>query len=240
MTALARIHIAKKDLGLDDETYRALLERVTGKTSSKRMTSVEHQAVIDEMKRLGWSASLPSRSRQGRSSPLEGKYAPKLQAQWISAWNLGIVRSKHDKAMLAFVKRQTGLDHTRFLHHDEDAKKAIEGLKAWMSREANVVWNIYQGVPKVALKDHERAQMDPRARVLWAIFEKLICLGAFQPFAGELSWSDIERWAWKKGHATSQAIQFWDDASWHTAMNKAGAWLRASKAKKRPKTGKAA
>ena len=43
-------------------------------------------------------------------------------------------------ALVAFVKRQTGVDHIRFLHHADDAAKAIEGLKAWLAREGGVKW----------------------------------------------------------------------------------------------------
>lgn len=32
---LAKIHIARKDLGLDEDTYRAVLIRITGKRSAK-------------------------------------------------------------------------------------------------------------------------------------------------------------------------------------------------------------
>lgn len=35
-TLIAKIHIAKKDLAMDDATYRDVLVRVTGKDSCKR------------------------------------------------------------------------------------------------------------------------------------------------------------------------------------------------------------
>lgn len=60
---LAKIHIGKKALGLDDDTYRALLERVTGKTSSKDLSIKELEAVITEMKRLGFT---PKKKEIGR------------------------------------------------------------------------------------------------------------------------------------------------------------------------------
>lgn len=137
MTQLARIHIAKKELGLDDDAYRDVLMRVTGKASSKDMTITERDDVINEMRRLGWQAGA---SKGGRKR-LDGKYAPKLQALWISGWHLGIVRDRSDSALIAFVKRQTGLDHTRFLYDDRDARKVIEALKKWLEREGGVDWS---------------------------------------------------------------------------------------------------
>ena len=43
-------------------------------------------------------------------------------------------------ALVAFVKRQAGVDHVRFLRYGDDAAKAIEALKGWMEREADVDW----------------------------------------------------------------------------------------------------
>ncbi|MGO1072585.1 gp16 family protein [Lysobacter sp. CA199] len=49
---LGRIHQAKKALRLDDETYREILVRVTGKASSAAMSGSERRLVIDEFDRL--------------------------------------------------------------------------------------------------------------------------------------------------------------------------------------------
>ncbi|OHX21222.1 gp16 family protein [Chromobacterium sphagni] len=52
--ALAMIHIAKKELGLDDETYRAMLLSVGGAASSKDLTQDGIDRVLTHMKRCGW------------------------------------------------------------------------------------------------------------------------------------------------------------------------------------------
>lgn len=138
MSALRTIHVGVRQLGLDDAVKRALYERVTGKTSAADMTEAERRAVVAELERQGFDRS--SRGAGKRRKPLSGPYAKKLQALWIAAWNLGLVRNRDDKALLAFVKRQTGLDHTRFLHHADDAAKAIEALKGWLARDGGVDW----------------------------------------------------------------------------------------------------
>ena len=63
-----------------------------------------------------------------------------LRALWISAWHLGLTRSRDDAALMAFVARQTGADHPRFLTDPADAAKAIEGMKAWIARDGGVEW----------------------------------------------------------------------------------------------------
>lgn len=51
---MAKIHIAKKELALDDDTYRDVLWRVTGKRSCKDMTIAELEAVIKDMQNSGF------------------------------------------------------------------------------------------------------------------------------------------------------------------------------------------
>ncbi|MGS4886113.1 regulatory protein GemA [Roseibium sp. MB-4] len=126
MTAIAKIHILKSQAGLDDDTYRAFLEKHTGSRSSKDMTAGQRLTVISELQKL-----LPAEHRLMAT----GKFGKKLQALWIAGYNLGVVTNKSDKAMIAWLKRQTGLDHHRFLSKDEDAAKAIDALKIWFRRE---------------------------------------------------------------------------------------------------------
>lgn len=52
---LAKVHIAKKELGLDDGTYRDVLRRVTGKTSAADLSKEKLEAVLAEFVRLGWT-----------------------------------------------------------------------------------------------------------------------------------------------------------------------------------------
>lgn len=136
MSSIAAMHVAKKQLALDDDTYRAALVLVTGKSSSADMTETERQKVLEHFRQRGFKTG-----STGRRRPLEGRFAPKLQALWIAGWNLGLVRDRDDRALIAFVKRQTGIDHVRFLRHGSDAIKAIEALKGWLARAGGVDWS---------------------------------------------------------------------------------------------------
>lgn len=60
---LAVIHIRKGQLGLDDETYRDLLERVAGVRSAKALDAAGRAKVLDELARLG---AKPYRGRKRR------------------------------------------------------------------------------------------------------------------------------------------------------------------------------
>lgn len=135
MTSIQILKIAQKQLGLDDDTYRDKLEALTGKRSARDLSEGERQKVYMAFQADGFVPTRPA----PKANRATGKFAPKLQALWIAGWNLGVFRNRTDKAMTAFLKRQTGIDHSRFLHHGEDARKVIEALKAWIIRETQAL-----------------------------------------------------------------------------------------------------
>lgn len=51
---MAKVHIGKKDLGLDDDTYRDVLWRVTGKRSCSDMTIAQLKEVVKDMESNGF------------------------------------------------------------------------------------------------------------------------------------------------------------------------------------------
>jgi len=152
---IGAIHALKNRAGLDDECYRDLVEAETGKRSSKELTIAEAVRVIDRLKGLSGGArrGIDDASNDGALARvgLDGPYAKKLQALWISAWHLGLAASRRDAALLAFVRRQTGIDHTRWLREAKDAARAIEGLKAWLARERGVRWSDHPNHPQLAV-----------------------------------------------------------------------------------------
>lgn len=52
---IAKIKIAQKELGMDDDTYRAVLMRAAGRKSCTQMSDGQLEAVLREMQRLGFS-----------------------------------------------------------------------------------------------------------------------------------------------------------------------------------------
>ena len=130
---LSKIHIAQKDLGLTRDSYEDLLQRVAGVRSAAKCSNQQLDNVLTEFRRLGFRPK-PKRKRAGRSRPLADQpLARKARALWLSLWNLGEIEDSSEDALASFVKRQTGVDDTRFLRVD-DANKVIEALKAWCDR----------------------------------------------------------------------------------------------------------
>ncbi|WP_353428739.1 regulatory protein GemA [Paracoccus denitrificans] len=158
MSAVKMIYAGIRAVGIQEEDdRRALFERVTGKRRLRQMTPADKDRVVAELRRLGF---------QGPTSRklLTGPYAKKLQALWIAGWNLGLVHNRNDEAIIAFVKRQTGLDHARWLRDPADGKRVVEALKDWLAREAGVMWGNTQGYDW--LKDHG-------GKIAWAQWRRL-------------------------------------------------------------------
>ncbi|MEJ0012814.1 MAG: regulatory protein GemA [Bauldia sp.] len=224
MNPLAAIHVGRKQLDLEEDDYRALLERVTGKRSSKGMTTAELFAVLDEMRRLGFKPG-----SKASAGGLDGPYAPKLRALWISGWHLGIVQARDDKALTAFVERQTGLSHTRFLRDAEDASAAIEALKAWLAREGGVDWSIDKNRRPAALNS-------PKCQVVIAQWRRLIALGAVHVGAGGEDATFAATVSLETGRAGLDDLT---DDDWSILMGALGRRVRTAQ-RRRPKVERAA
>lgn len=66
---LARIHLAKKELDLDDATYRSLLRSTTGKTSAGALGPGERWKVLLQLGRMGAKSGAPAGSEGGKPFP---------------------------------------------------------------------------------------------------------------------------------------------------------------------------
>lgn len=139
---IGAIHTIAKRIGLDEESRRDLIAATTGKRSARELDMGEAIRVIDRLKTIQGGGSAPA-AKGART--LDGDYAPKLRALWISGWHLGVVHDRTDAALLSFLERQTGIAHTRFLRSPADARKVIEALKAWLARAAGVEWPSERG-----------------------------------------------------------------------------------------------
>lgn len=122
---IALIHAAKRQLGLGDGEYRLLLRRVTGKGSSAELDLAQLDAVIDELRRLGFGVR-PRRKLNGLQR--------KIVALWAELGKAGVLRDRSDRALDRFIKRQTGVDAVQWLASDQAAQVA-EALKGWCQRE---------------------------------------------------------------------------------------------------------
>lgn len=159
---LAKVHIAKKQLGLDDDLYRETLKAVTGHSSARDCSEAQLETLIKHFSKAGFKPK--GKTFTGPST----KYAAKIHALWISGWNLGVIRDNSDAAMEAFILRQTSISKAQWLKDPKDAAKVIDALKAWLERDGGVVWTVKDAGGKKTKVDPKQAIIDSQAVICWA------------------------------------------------------------------------
>lgn len=215
---LAKVHIAKAQLALDDSTYRVLLKRVTGQDSSAKATDDGLVRVIEELKLKGWKDKPGARRARGAD---ERPQAAKLRALWISLWQLGEVEHRDDGALAAFVMRHTGMQALRW-NTVADLNKAIECLKGWCQRigyEPEPFTS--SALPRLEL---EGSYLPGLIHAQWGRLEKL---GAFR------TWGRLDTWLRSQGwHVAAPEFLTEDQAQF--AVRELGQWIRRVRRNRRP------
>ena len=125
------IHVAKRELALSDDCYRAMLMRVTGKNSSRHLNVIELGRVVAEFERLGFKKK-PS-NRAGEKNAGDDPQINKIRAIWIELGKAEHIENPSEKALIGWIKRQTVRDHPRFCTPTELAR-CIVALKLWAVR----------------------------------------------------------------------------------------------------------
>lgn len=121
------IHIAKQQLGMDDETYRAMLWSVARVKSSTELDFAGRKKVLDHLKACGFKVVRQSRKLA------DDPQSKMIRALWLQLHAAGKVRNPSETALAAFVTRQTKVDALQWLS-SEQASAVIEELKKWLAR----------------------------------------------------------------------------------------------------------
>lgn len=104
-TELARIHALKNELGLDDDTYRDLLEQVTGARSAGALDERGRAKVLDRLRSLG--AKGHKGTPHNLNSPERGPLLQKIEALLADqrlpwSYAVGIARQMYGREKLEF------------------------------------------------------------------------------------------------------------------------------------------
>jgi len=103
---LAKVHIAAKTLGLDDDTYRDMLSALTGQRSAGPLTDRQLVQVIAALRKRGWDDTDPRPARKRptpRATPGTAPLLGKIEALLADAgrpWTYAV----------AMVKRMYGVE----------------------------------------------------------------------------------------------------------------------------------
>lgn len=218
---LAKTSIAAKELGIDEETFRDLLERKFGVRSRTEMSGAQLAELVEHFRTQGWK-DRPKRTGDVRRPAGETRpELSKIRALWISGWHLGVVADRSDAALAAFAKRVTGgtkragrlgIDRLEWL--DAAASyQVIEALKAWLAREGGVDWSPF-GQPY---------RPSDRVLVIQAQWRRLHALGE----VGDVSPAGLRaEIALVLGRAAVEIGRQLDDPELDRLIQHFGAWIR--------------
>lgn len=120
---IAKLHVARKQLAMEEADYRALLMRSCGLTSSAKATPGQLMALLAEMRHLGF-----------RDAPRPISDKPHVRKIWALWKDMApLLENSTDAGLRHFCFRQTRLSDPEWLDGAQ-ATKVIEALKAWHER----------------------------------------------------------------------------------------------------------
>ncbi len=109
------IHVAKRDLRLQDDEYRLILQSAAGITSASELSSsFQFNQIMTAFKKLGFHSNRPRQTTRRKHENRWG--CSEAQRSYIEGlWKL-MSRRKDLESLEAMVKRIAHVDHPRFLN----------------------------------------------------------------------------------------------------------------------------
>lgn len=131
------IHVGKRELSLDEETYRALVKSGSRSAhdSTSMLTASQLELVLDAMRERGFVVKTGGKPVATASKDPQ---AQKVRALWLELHTRGYVNKPGDAALNAFIKRITRVDRMEWLSSAQ-ASQVIETLKSWLDRDLNKI-----------------------------------------------------------------------------------------------------
>lgn len=165
---LAKVHIAKKQLGLSEDDYRAIIFQHCGSMSAKDATDAQLERTVQHFVQRCFKTT--AKAVPGRRAPaVDTPSARKARALLISLHQLGAVPSASEEFLEGFARRQLGVEHWRWSDQSQ-SYKLIEALKARARKHG---WEVGDG-------KHVKLHAS-KARLVRAILAKLVDAGVAAP-----------------------------------------------------------
>lgn len=127
------IHVARRELQMDDDTYRLMLagmKGLGGTTSTAALSVPNLYRVLEQLKAKGFKV----RPTKGAKRPPAGDpQSRKICSLWLTLRDLGALRDPSEEALLKFVRGMTEVEALQWLT-SEQASLVIEAMKKWIAR----------------------------------------------------------------------------------------------------------
>lgn len=125
---IRKIHVAKRELGLDEDRYRSLLLGATKKDSCKDMTLQELDSVLKAMQKDGFVVKVKKGKATRKPENTPGQ--KKIFKLWFLLADAGFT-NRGSRYLNAFIKKQTGIEAIEWVKTPKDERAVIEALKGW-------------------------------------------------------------------------------------------------------------
>ncbi|MHC8342281.1 gp16 family protein [Pseudomonas sp. RT6P73] len=127
------IHVARRELRMDDDTYRLMLagmKGLDGATSTADLSVPNLVKVLEQLKQRGFKVRPNSAGKRPKAKDEQSK---KIRSLWLTLHDLGAVRDPSEEALANFVLNMTKVSALQWLNTGQ-ASRVIENLKQWQSR----------------------------------------------------------------------------------------------------------
>ena len=130
------IHVARRELCMDDDTYRLMLagmKGLDGATSTADLSVPNLLRVLEQLKQKGFKVR-PNKA--GKRPLADDDQSKKIRSLWLALHDLGEVRDSSEAALAKFVLSMTRVSALQWLSTAQ-ASRVIENLKQWQYRVTN-------------------------------------------------------------------------------------------------------
>jgi phage gp16-like protein len=130
------IHVARRELRMDDDTYRMMLagmKGLDGATSAADLSVPNLVRVLEQLKQRGFKVRPNAAGKRPKANDVQSK---KIRSLWLTLHDLGAIRDPSEEALAKFVLNMTKVSALQWLNTGQ-ASRVIEHLKQWQSRVTN-------------------------------------------------------------------------------------------------------
>lgn len=146
---IAKIHTLKNKAKLDDDVYRLILLRTTGKESCKGMSIAELEAVLTDFSNRGLNNKPYYKPTVSKSKfeYVETKCSKmkKIFKLWNELAEMGAIRNSYNEGLNSFLQHKFNCNYEKLNNTNPNLNttkdKIIEGLNRWYRRSVKKVIN---------------------------------------------------------------------------------------------------
>ncbi len=129
---LAKIHLAVKELGWDDDHYRDVLQQVCGVRSAGQLDVFGRRKFVAHLRKCGWDGEAANKKRTIRDTLSDTQKL--MWSLWQQLVAAGKVNDGSMAGLMAFGKRITKVERLEWLNRKQE-DLLIESLKQWLARK---------------------------------------------------------------------------------------------------------